>query len=57
MLVCFLNSPPNGKYSNLSAFSNSSFSSKISSPIKNSNLLTFPYDKAEMSASSLSKLF
>ena len=59
MPVCFFNSPPNGEYSNLlilPAFSNSPFPGKTSSPIKNSYLLTFPDDKAEILAVCLSKL-
>ena len=48
MSVCYFNSLPNGKYSNLfivAAFSGKSFSGKTSSPVKNSYLLTFPDDK------------
>ena len=58
--VCFFNSLLNGKYSNLlivAAFSNKSFSSKTPSPVKNSYLLTFPDDKAEILAVCLSKLY
>ena len=46
----FFNSLSNGEYSNLliaTAFSDSSFSSAIPSPVKNSYLPTFPDDKAE----------
>ena len=60
MSNCFFNSLPNGKYSNLfivAAFSNKSCSGKTSFPVKNSYLLTFPDDKAEILAVCLSKLY
>ena len=44
MSVCAFNSLPNEEYLNLlivSAFSNSSFTLKISSPVRNSNLGAF----------------
>ena len=50
MPVSFFNSLPNGKYSNLlivAAFSSKSFSGKTTSPVKNSDVLVFPYDKAK----------
>ena len=59
-LVCFFNSFPNGVYSNLlieAAFSSKSFSGKLSFPVKNSFLLTFPDDKADLLAVCLSKLY
>ena len=59
-LVCFFISLPNGEYSNLfnaAAFSSKHFSGKISLPVKNSHLLTFPDDKAEILAVCLSKLY
>ena len=49
----------NSKYSNpliVAAFSNKFFSSKTSSPVKNSYLPTVPDDKAEALAARLSKL-
>ena len=51
MAVCFFNSLPNGGYSNLfvlAAFCHKSFSSKTFSPAKNSYLLKFIDDKAEI---------
>ena len=60
MSVCFFNSLPNSKYSNLlivAAFSNNSFSSKTSFPVKNLYLPVFPDDKAEILAVYLYKLF
>ena len=57
MSVCPFTSLPNGDYSNLFnsvAFFNKSFSSKTSFRVKNSFLLTFPDDKAEMLAVCLS---
>ena len=59
-LVCFFNSFPNGVYSNLLievAFSSKSFSGKLSFPVKNSFLLRFPDDKADLLAVCLSKLY
>ena len=53
MLICAFNSLPKGRYSNhffVSAFSIKSFSGKTSFPVKNSHLLTFPDDKAEILA-------
>ena len=53
MPVCFLNSQPNGEYSNLlivAAFSNKPFSGKISSPVKRSYLSRLPDDKAAIVA-------
>ena len=58
MSVCFFNSLPNRKYSNrliVAAFSNSPFSSKISSPVKNLHLLAFLDDKDAVLAVCLSK--
>ena len=60
MSVCGFNSLNNREYSNLSnvaAFSNKSFSGKISLPVENSYLLTFPDDKSEILADFLSKLY
>ena len=60
MSVCDFNSLHNGEYSNLfivAAFSSKSFSGKTSLPVKNSCLLAFPYDKAEILAVCLSKLY
>ena len=61
MSVCFFfNSQPNCEYSNLlipAAFSNSPFSGKTSSPVKNSYLPTFPDSKAEVLAVCLSKSY
>ena len=60
MSVCFFNSLPNGEYSNLfieAVFSNSPFSGKTSSLVKNSCLPTFPDDKAEIFAVCLSQLY
>ena len=60
MSVCAFSSLPNGEYSNLfilTAFSNKSFSGKTSLSVKNSYLLTFPYDKAEILAVCLSKSY
>ena len=50
MSVCFLNSLPNRKYSNLfivAVFSGKSFSGKTSLSVENSYLLTYPDNKAE----------
>ena len=58
-LVCFFNSLPNGESLNLliaATFSKKSFSGKASFPVKNSYLLTFPDDKAEILAVCLPKL-
>ena len=60
MSNCAFNSLPNGEYLNLfivAAFSSKSFSGKTSLPVKNSYLLTFPHDKAEILAVCLSKLY
>ena len=60
MSVCGFHFSSKGKYSNLfivAAFYSKSFSAKTSSPIRNSNLLTFPYDKAEILAVCLSKSY
>ena len=59
-LVCFFNSLPNAEHSNtliVAAFSKSFFSGKISSTVKNSYLLIFPDDKANILAVFLSKLY
>ena len=48
MLVCAFNYLPNGKYSNVfifAAFSNKSFSGKVSLSVENLHLLTFPDEK------------
>ena len=53
MSVCAFNSLPNSEYSNLfvvAALSSMSFTGKTSLPVKNSYLLTFPDDKAEILA-------
>ena len=58
MLVRFVNSLPNGEYSNLlivAAFSDKSFSGKISSLVKNLYLIIFPDDRTESLAVCLSK--
>ena len=58
MSVCFFNSLPNGEYSNLlivAALSSKSFSGKTSLPFKNTYLLIFPDDKAEILAVCISK--
>ena len=58
MSLCFLNSLPNGKYSNVmivTAFSNNPFSGKTSATAKNSYLPTLSYDKAEILVLCLSK--
>ena len=60
ILVCLFNSLPNGEHSNLmtaAAFSDNSFSGKTSLPLKNSYLLTFPDDRAEILAICLLKLY
>ena len=60
MSLCAFNSLPNGEYSNLSivaAFSSKSFSGKTSLPVRNSYLLTFSDDKAEILAVYLSILY
>ena len=53
MSICFLNSLPNSKYSNLliiAAFPNCPFSGQISSLVKNSYLPIFSDNKAEIIA-------
>ena len=58
MSIFFSNSLTKSEYSNLlivEAFSYGPFSIKTLSPIKNSYLLTFPDDKAEISVVCLSK--
>ena len=53
MSVCAVNSLPKGEYSNLfivASLSSKSFSGKIYLPVKNSYLLTFPNNKAEILA-------
>ena len=60
MPICAFISLPNAEYSNLLivvAFSGKSFSGKIYLPVKNSYLLTFPDDKAEILAVCLSKSY
>ena len=60
MLVCAFNSLLSRDCANpfiVAAFSNSSFSSTTSLLVKNSFLLTFPDDKAEILAVCLSKLY
>ena len=60
MSVCFSNTLPNDKYSNLlivAAFSNKSFSGKTSLPVKNSHLPIFFDDRAQILAVCLSKLY
>lgn len=60
MPVCFLNSLPNDEYSNLfsiEAFSNSTFSDKTSSFVKNPYLPSFSDGKVEILAFCLSKLY
>ena len=60
MSVCAFNTSPNCEYSNhfiVATFSNKSFSGKTSLPFKNSYLLTFPDDKAEILAVYQSKSF
>ena len=60
MSLCAFNSLPNREYSNLSivaAFSSKSFSGKTSLPVRNSYLLTFSDDKAEILAVYLSMLY
>ena len=60
MSVHALNSLPKDKYSNLfivAAFSSKSFYGKTSFSVRNSYLLTFPYDKAEVLAVCLFKLY
>ena len=59
-LVCCSKALLNGEYQNLfnaAAFSNKSFSDKTSLPVKNSYLLPFPNEKAEILAVFLSKLY
>ena len=58
MLVRFVNSLPNGEFSNLlivAAFSDKSFSVKTSSLVKNLYLIIFPDDRTESLAVCLSK--
>ena len=58
MPVCAFNYLPKGKYPNcfiVAAFFNWSFSGKTSLPLKNSYLLTFPDDKAQILTVCLSK--
>ena len=60
MLICAFNSLPKAEYSNLfiiAAFASKSFSGETFLPVKNSYLLTFPDDKAEILAVCLSKLY
>ena len=60
MAVCAFNSLPKGEYSNLfnvAVFSSKYFSGKTFLPVKNSYLLTFPDDKAEILAVCLSKSY
>ena len=60
MSVCAFNFLPKDKYSNLfivATFSSKSFSGETSLSVKNSYLLTFSYDKAEILAVCLSKLY
>ena len=60
MSVCAFNSLPKCEYSNffiVPTFSSKSFYGKTSLLIKNSYLLTFPYDKAEILEVCLSKLY
>ena len=60
MPICAFNSLPKDKYLNffiVATFSSKSFSGKTSLPIKNSFLLTFPDDKAEILAVCLSCLY
>ena len=60
MPVCFFNSPTNGEHSNLLIVAtsfNSSFSCKTSSPFRNSHLLIFLDDKAEVLPVCLYKLY
>ena len=59
-LVCFFNYFPNVEYSNLlivAAFSSKSFSGKASLGVKNSYLLRFSDNKAEISAVCLSEFY
>ena len=60
MSVCAFNSLPKGEYSNLlivAASSNKPSTGKTSSSVKNSNLLTFPYDKGEILPACLFKSY
>ena len=60
MSVCAFSYLPNGEYSNLfivAAFTNKLFSGKTSLLVKNSYLLTFPDDQAEILAVCLSKSY
>ena len=60
MSVCFLNSLPNGEFSNLlivAAFSVNTFPGKTSLPVQNSYIPTFHDDKADILAVCLSNLY
>ena len=60
MSVCAFNSLSNREYSNhftVAAFYSKSFSGKTSLPGRNSYLIIFPDDKAEILAVCLSKLY
>ena len=60
MSVCAFNSLPKGQYSNIfivAALSSKSFSGKIYLPVKNSYLLTFPDNTAEILAVCLSNFY
>ena len=60
MSVCAVNYLPNEEYSNLfiaAAFFINSFSGKMSLPVQNSYLLTFPYKKVEIFEVCLSKSY
>ena len=55
MSICVFNSLPNGEY--LDLFIVEAFSCKTYLLVKNSYLLTFPVDKAEILAVCLAKLY
>ena len=55
MSICAFYSLPNGEYSNL--WISAAFSGKTSLPVKNSYLLIFPDDKAEILVVCLPKLY
>ena len=60
MSVCAFNSLPKGQYSNIfivAALSSKSFSGKIYLPVKNSYLLTFLDNTAEILAVCLSNFY
>ena len=60
MSVCAFNSLPKGQYSNIfivAALSSKSFSGKIYLPVKNSYLLTFTDNTAEILAVCLSNFY